>query len=268
MKAFTLAAVSCLLIATVVFADSPKVSLHVKDTQLSQVASELSKQANVKILVDPNVTGAVSADLNELDLDQVLSLITQGQGYRWHKLYAMPDESGGISMEQVRAQLRALETLQDTPMVVFDPATRKQTVFARMNPTDAEKGVDPAKLGLMPFYYLSKPEAPPTIAKQEEAKPDDSPIARQLADLDRERAELFAQMSPAEQRAIGGLELSSMLSMPADYQVQMMSSMFRAAQNLDPASRDQLMRSLRGAMRSVGIQTQRPQRGTQNRRTR
>ncbi|HPP76565.1 MAG TPA: hypothetical protein PLU88_15710, partial [Armatimonadota bacterium] len=189
-----------MLLLTVVlstaFADAPKVNLNAQNITLQDVAAQLTEQSGIQIVLDAEVTGSVSATLNGVDLEQVLDLITKPSNLVWQKLYAKPDETGKISMERIKAQVNALKALKDDPLVVFDPATGKQTVFARMENKAAEEIINPKELGLTPFYRIYKPET--AVDPVTSSEPVTS---KEFSDLSRKQLEMYAKMSPEEQRA-------------------------------------------------------------------
>ncbi|MEN6520561.1 MAG: DUF4974 domain-containing protein [Armatimonadota bacterium] len=238
-----------LLLVTVLgcssLAGTPKVTIDAKDMALDMVVSKLSDQAGVQIILDTGVLGSFSGELSDMDLEKVLGLVTAANNLKWQKLYAKPDEKGKIPMPDIKAQIDALSILKDTPLVVFDPATGKKTVFARIEQKTADSAVDPEKLGMKEFYFIFKLKDP---VKADE-KPEESAAAK-FGQLRQQQMDLFMQMSPEEQKAAVEQEFTSIMNMPAEDQVNMMRSFFGAARNMDPQLRDQFRRTMMEAIRS------------------
>jgi hypothetical protein len=237
-----------LAVGAFAFAEAPKVSIDVKDASLSSVVAQLSKQADVRIILDKDVSATVTAQLSDVDLEKVLNMVIVTRGLKWQKLYGVPDETGSIPFETIKAQVNALNVIRDTPVVLFDPETGKQTVFARVEQTAAEKAIDPEKLGMKPFYYVFKPK-PPEEPKKSTSTQDDP--MKKLADIQKQRMEAYLKMTPEQQKAAAEQDMMWMLSLPQDSQVRMMTGMFDAMRNMDQATRDQFRRTMRSTFRQM-----------------
>lgn len=238
-----------LLLITVISCSSlagpAKVTIDAKDMALDQIVMKLSEQAGVQIILDTGVVGSFSGELSDIEIEKLLNLITDANNLKWQKLYAKPDEEGKIPMSNVKAQVEAISILEDTPLVVFDPATGKKTVFARLEQKAVDSAVDPGKLGMKEFYFIFKPKDPVKV----EEKPEESAAAK-FGQLRQQQMELFMKMSPEEQKAAIEQEVACIMNMPTEDQVNLMKGFFGAARDMDPQMRDQFRRTMMDAIRS------------------
>jgi len=239
-----------ILCASAALAAGTTVTLDANNMPLSEVAKSFLDQTGVQVVLDAGVTVAVTAKLEGVELEQALNVLAQVCSLNWQRIYARPDENGRIPMEQVKAQLDVLAAMQSTPVVVYDPTTKQETVFARVEPSASQKALDPSKLGLKAFYFVFKPKPPE--AKQETREDP----TKKLADLGRQRIETFLRMTPEQQKIAAQQDMMWMMNMPQDAQLRLMTGMFDAARNLDPVLQHQFQHTMREVFRQMG-----PQRG-------
>ena len=234
-----------IVFAPAALAGGTTVTLDAKNMALSDAAKLFLDQTGIQVVLDTGVSGSVTAKLEGVEIEQALNVLAQANDLRWQKLYAQPDESGKIPMDRVKAQIDALAALQNVPLAIYDPATKQQTIFARIDQSTSEQAIDPAKLGLKVFYFVFKPK-PPEAKEQVREDP-----ARKLADLRRQQMEAFLRMNPEQQRAAAEQEMMWMLNLPQDVQVRLIAGMFEAARNMDPALRDQFRHTMREALQGM-----------------
>lgn len=230
------------------FAKSPKVDINANNMALEQVAAMLSEQAGAQIVIDTGIKGAFTAELADTELEKALDLIAAANGLKWQKLYAKPDDEGKISMTSIKEQIAAVTALQDTPLVVFDPSTGKQTVFVRVAQKTADAVIDPAKLGMKAFYFIFKPKADVVEEKTETSAEN---VTEKFSQLRQQQLEMFMNMTPEEQKAAIEQELSYLMNMPATDQMNLMRSFSGAARDMDPQLRDQFRRTVINLFRGV-----------------
>ncbi len=75
-----------LLILTVSFAFSQKVSISFFQESLSQALSDLAAQENITILTDSTVGGFITLNLDNVDISDALDLILLPGGYSWKEI--------------------------------------------------------------------------------------------------------------------------------------------------------------------------------------
>lgn len=225
-----------LLLTYNAFAEAPTVSLDAQKMPIAQAAEAISKQAAVPIIVNDGVTGTVTAQLGDVGIEQMLDIITKSNNLKWQKLMAAPGEDGRISTSSVKAQLKALAALQDTTLVVYDPVTKKQTVYARVDTSAPDKAIDTSKLGLKEVYFISDPAA--EVADANSAL-DKLKAVDKMKELTKQRLDTFMKMSPDEQKVAAEQDMLSVLNLSPDQQKQYLQSQRDARRNADPVIRDQ-----------------------------
>jgi hypothetical protein len=249
-------------IASAAIAGTSTVTLSAESTAITQVAQVLSQQSGQSVVVDTGIDAKVSAQLNDMDIEKALDILTQSNGLKWEKLYAPVDDKGKIDITNVKTQLAILKSLSDKPIVVYDPTAKKQTVYAVLDLGAAEKKAevsiqpltfDPEKLGLKSFYFISNPKAATLVPDKpkKEAEPTKPPSNQvgPYADLRAQQNQMFLQMTPQERKIATEQEMQSMLNLPPDQLSSLLRAQRNAQRNIDPAIRNQLQQ----AMRQAGI---------------
>jgi hypothetical protein len=127
----------------------PKVSLDVRDATIQEVASMLSKQANVKIKVAQNVTGKVTIAVKDIYLDDLLDIILPPLKLKWRM------EKDAYIIEPASEPVSGLER-PPTIQPPVEPIERPKK--APGLPTPSQPKVELADRGLYPggivgFYY-------------------------------------------------------------------------------------------------------------------
>lgn len=247
MKSVIIALVFLMSLGTAaVAADNPKVSMNAQSMPISELVSELSKQSGVQIVCDSEVKASVTARLDSIELEKVLDSITKPAELKWQKIY-LPSSDEKPTLEQIKARAQAVAAITAGTMVVYDPATGKQKVFVEQKADTPT--VDPAKLGLTPVYLITKPKTETAAATQDGQA--DSAAVQRFYDLQSERMQLMAQMSPDQRVWAMQQEMTSMLSLDNNTRQQMMMDRMRAMHDMDPQTRDMLHQSMRDTWRSM-----------------
>jgi type II secretory pathway component GspD/PulD (secretin) len=248
MRVAGLVVLLLLCVASVTLAEGAKVKINASSTPIAEVAQTLSTQCGQQIVVDSGVTGTVTAELTEVDLEQVLDIIVKSNELKWQKLYAQPGPDGKITLSKVKAQVDALAAMsEDSTVIVYDPATKKQTVFARMEPTSEATVVDPAKLGLKSFYFISKPKV--AAAKAEPAANSSDPgQSGKVAELRNQQLDAYLRMTPEERKAASKEQSQWLLSLPANMRNDMIRDFMGASKDMSPQERTQWRNAMRDAL--------------------
>lgn len=230
------------------FTESQKVTINASNTALDQAVATLSEQTGIQIILDADVKGTFTAELADIELEKALSLMVSANELKWQKLYAKPDDEGKIPMTSIKAQIAAVSALQDTPLVVFDPTTGKQTVFVRVEQKTADTAVDPAKLGMKVFYFIFKPKAAVAEEKTETSADD---AFTKFGQLRQQQMEIFMNLTPEQQKATMEQELSYLMNMPAADQMNLMRDFVGASREMDPQLREQFGRTMTELFRGL-----------------
>lgn len=229
-----------------VAAEAPKVTLDAQSMPMEELAAELTSQTGLQVVCDTDVKANVSAKLGAIELEKVLDAVTKPAELKWEK-YFLPSTDEKPTLDKIKAQARAVAAITAGTIIVCDPVTGKQKVFVEQK-ADAPT-VDPDKLGLKAVYLITKPKAE-TVASAQDLKASSQAVER-FNQIQNERMQLMAQMSPEQRVWAMQQEMTSMLSLDNNTRQQMMLDRMRAMREMDDATRDQLRGSMHDTWRSM-----------------
>jgi hypothetical protein len=179
-----------------------------------------------------------------MDLEKLMDTLTKVNSLVWQKLYMpVPDKDKQPTVAEIKARAAAVAAVSGGSIVVCDSAG-KQKVFIEQEAS--APSVDPDKLGLKVVYLISKPKA------ADAAK--DKSLVSQLQDLESQRIQLLAKMTPQERVNDNEQQMRSMMDMEPGTRQQMMIDQMTAqgAMMQDPQYR-QVFRDSMQTMRDQGL---------------
>lgn len=230
-----------------VAAENPKVKLNAQETPIAEAMLDLGKQAGVQIVCDTDVKASVSGQFESIELEKLLDTITKLNNLKWQKIYVTvpEDKDARPTLEQIKARAAAIAVVTGSPMVVFDPVTRKQKVFIEQDP--AAPSISPEKLGLQPVYLISVPTAEKKALSQA-----DKDAATYFQSLQDERMKLMANMNSEQRVTAIQQEMHYMMNMDPQARQQVMLDQFNARRTMGDDYR-QMMRDTFRSMRDQGM---------------
>lgn len=228
-------------------ADAPKVNLDAQEMPIQEAMTDVSNQADVQIVCDSDVSASISGQFSSIELDKLLDVVARTHNLKWQKLYLPVQPDQRLTTQQIKARAEAVAALTAGTVVVCDPATGKQKVFVEQDA--ATPSVEPAKLGLKPVYFISKPKVETADTGEEEA-------ASRFQELQNERMKLLAEMDSEQRVAAMQDEMMAMIYLDPMTRQQMLTDQMNARRNMDPQMREayqEIMRETFRSMREQGI---------------
>lgn len=225
-------ALMVLAISSVFAADTSKVTLKAENMTLADAVTDLSKQAGIQIMCDTGVKGTVNGSFSDMDLEALLDVITKSNNLKWQKLFFPANAEKKPTLSEIKAQAKAVAAASDMPLVVYDPITKKQSVFVRQT-VDAPV-VSPEKLGLKPLYLISS-----TVVETAADTKTEGDAYSKFQQLQQERQKALMDMTPEQRVAALQQEMLAQMGMDPNVRAQMMKDQMMARRNMDPNMQQQ-----------------------------
>lgn len=210
-------------------------------TEFKTAAESLAKKHEVRIVVDPLLFVASKPQLpvgESLD-DALKALITPVRSASWRRVYLL--QSAAIDAEKLSAAVRSLELVEQSGLVLENPALGKATSYYKNFPVPAafQQNLADQQFEIKPVYVIYNAKA--------NAEEDKSPEDRML-DLQREQMELMMQMDEdsLSQSMARGMQLWN--NFDPQMRTQVMGTMMRAGmqmfQSMSPADQQNMMQMM------------------------
>jgi hypothetical protein len=211
------------------------------NAELKQIAESVAQRLNIRIVVDPAlfVAAAPKVPTEVQTPEQALSaLIAAIKEASWRRVYLTQAQANAVPpAEKLAASVRALDQLEQTGIVLEDPRTKRATTYLKnysVSPNFSEE-LTAGQFSANPIYVIYSTN--PFASAQ-------SPQDR-FMDLQKQQMEMMMNMSPEEvgEAMTRGMQLWNNLD-PATRQ-QMMGTMMKAGmqmfQNMSPEQRNEMM---------------------------
>lgn len=164
-------------------------------TPITDALFELGKQTSMTIVADDSVKGTLSAmTIDKPDLGQALDAIAAASpGVAWQKIYLAADATLPDA-NTLAAQVRALNAITASHMLVANPATHANLRFAR-DPSDSQAT---STAGMQTVYLVTNQAAPVQSAAAPAASAGKTAVEQTVAGI-QDSADEFAKLTPQEQ---------------------------------------------------------------------
>lgn len=211
-------------------------------------ADDVAAKYQAKVVVDPGLfvsakPGPASGDTIEAALN---SLVGQVKNCAWRRVYL---KAGAVpSPEQLAAAVRALEMIQESGLVLENPASKRATSFLKGFPVGPSFTEDLAaqQFATAPVYVIFSTSPGPDASKSLEDR---------YMDLQRQQLEMMMQMTPDQLQAAMARGMQMWQSLDPATRSQMMGQMMRAGMqmfmNMPPEQRQQLMQDVFQSMQGA-----------------
>ena len=204
--------------------DASKVSLTANAMPAADAFVSLASQSGMKILLESNVKGKVTASVKDVPLDTALSAVCKSTNLVWRKVYIDPKSELIDKPDRFAATLRLMAGLSFPDLVVAGSSNNKIGVICQQ-----KQGVEDAQdkivkdLGMAPVYLVSNDAM---VAAKEAAK--DSTVNK-YTDMAKQQLDMFAKMTPeeTEQAMVAGINL--MDSVGPEYMASAMQAMMNTS---------------------------------------
>lgn len=198
--------------------------------ELRDIATALGRRWQTRILVDPSIFVAAppKSPVSGIPIEKALDTLTGNlKNVAWRRAYLPRTQPEVVPpVEKLVSAIRALDLVELDGVVLENPATRRATSFLKNYPTAPAfyEDLKTSDFTPRPLYvlYSLRPTA---------GSGDEKGVAKQFVDLQRQQMQMMLQMSPEQL-------------------TEAMSQGIQIFQNLDPATRNQLM----GNMMRSGMQ--------------
>ena len=212
--------------------------------ELKTIVEAIAKKADARIVVDPALFVAANptAPAASLTVDKALDQLSSGiRNSAWRRVYLKASQAAVLPpAEKLAASVRALDQLEQTGLVLENPAAKKATTFVKnydITPSFADD-LQAGQFAPTPVYVLysltSKPEA--------------QTLGERYADLQREQMQMMMQMTPDELSESMNNGLQMFMNMDPNVRQQMMGTMMKAGMqmfmNMSPDQRNQLLQGI------------------------
>ena len=214
---------------------SSGVALSVGQT-VEQAVAGMAKRAGAVVVVDPAITGDVSAATAKLPLEQGLSAIGQAQHAVWRKVYLKEAEipvktDKAIDVAKLKTMVEAASLAPKTTIGVVDPTTGEVAITTRTQATSpstvewlaARKAV----------YVLFRP-ATVGMGLSNDAVSD-------YLTTQKNSMETFRKMTPEQRSAATRQGIDMFLNMDPEVMGQMAMESMQAMQSLSTEQKAKLM---------------------------
>jgi hypothetical protein len=208
---------------------------------LRTVVEAIAKRTETKILVDPSlfVAAPPKAPAAELSVDKALEqLAAPIKNSSWRRVYLQ--QSGNTltpPADKLANSVRALDQLEQSGLVLENPATQKATTFVKnyaVSPSFTEE-LQSGQFSTTPIYILYA----------QTVTPESRSVEERFADLQRQQMEMMMNMSPEEMSLAMQSSMQGFMNMDPQMRAQVMGNMMQAGmqmfQNMSPEQRGQLM---------------------------
>lgn len=243
-----------LLVVTSVaaFAAPSKVTLDVKNKPIKDVVEDMSKQAGVSIVLDPKAQGSVNASLKDVELNQVLDVVTKMTNLTWKKMQFAKTTDGKASLDQLKATALAIASLPLVGLSVEDPSTSKTTVYAK----DLATSPDVSQIKLPDGYewttvYVVMPKVEQVA---EDAKPVNNVTA--VSDAQAKNMAEIAKMTTEERQQVFRNQWAVQMSLPQDQRIAIMKDQMQAMFGLDGSMQEQMREDMHSVFQQMHPQGQ------------
>jgi hypothetical protein len=223
----------------------PAPKLYLKELQA--LAERLSKAHDVKIVVDPAliVARAPKEPTPGASIEQALDeLSAQIRSATWRRIFIHQGQMSALpAPEKLAATVRALDLIEQSGVVMENPANRRVTYFVKNQPVtpEFEQQLDAQQISKTPIYVLYNPSsaADPNANK--------SPEERML-DLQRQQMEMMMQMDPDQMANAMSQGMQMWMNLDPQTRAQFVGNMIRAGmnmwQNMPAEQRQQMMQEM------------------------
>lgn len=239
-------------------ADAPKVSLQAQQMPIKDAMAQISKQAGVQVICETGVKGEITGSFSDMDLEKLLDMVTAGGKIAWRKVYLPTTDDKKPTIEQIKSRVDSLRAIGDLPIAVYDPATKKETLYVSQE-IDSVK-ITPESIGLKPVYLVSdvpveqpvvKPAAGTATGNLADVKVDPK-IEKQFRDRAMERIGMLNAL-PADQRAkLVQDEMIDMMKMDPSTLASLVKAQRDARNQMPQQLRDQYRQTMRAVNQLVG----------------
>jgi len=211
-------------------------------------ADDVATKFQAKVVVDPTLfvsakPGPATGDTVEAALN---SLVAQVKNCAWRRVYL---KSGSTpSPDRLAAAVRALETIEESGLVLENPASKRATSFLKGFPVSPSFTEDLAaqQFATTPVYVIFS-TAPGVDASKS--------LEDRYMDLQRQQLEMLMQMSPDQLQAAMTRGMQMWQNLDPATRTQMMGQMMRAGMqmfmNMPPEQRQQLMQEVFQSMQGT-----------------
>ncbi|MGC8666744.1 MAG: hypothetical protein ACP5VE_01325 [Chthonomonadales bacterium] len=216
--------------------------------EFKNYADEAAAKYQAKIVVDPALfvsakPGPASGDTIEAALN---SLVAQVKNSAWRRVYLKAGASP--SPDRLAAAVRALEMIEESGLVLENPASRRATSFLKGFPVPASFTEDLAaqQFATSPVYVIFSTTPSADAPKS---------LEERYMDLQRQQLEMMMQMTPDQLQAAMARGMQMWQSLDPATRTQMMGQMMRAGMqmfmNMPPEQRQQLMQDVFQSMQGA-----------------
>lgn len=217
-------------------AEQPKVTIEAKDMPIKDLASELSRQTGMTIVVDPKVQGSITLSLRDATLDQALDAVAKLKNVVWKKLQFAKPSDEPVKLDQIKS---AMITLASLPLVAFsveDPVKKTAALAAKDLPAAPETSSVklPEGYSWVTVYVVLGSEP-----SQEQVATSTGSGPIKLSNDVKERTLQLAKLTPEERRQILAAEIAAEMSLAPEIRRAILADRMRAIFSMDPQLRDQ-----------------------------
>lgn len=253
MKTLMCAVIVFMLLMSAAFAvdsPTPKINLSAQDMPLKDAVDLIGKQAGVNIVLDPKAQCKVTASLTGADLSQTLDVLTKPNNLTWKKLqFAKPSEDK-VPLEQLKAAVVTLATVQVVGISVEDPSAKTASVFAK----DLPASPDTSAIKLPDGYSWTTVYV--VLAPPEQVATEPQSDVKALSQEESQRMLELANLTPEERQQVFAQQWVAQMSLQPEVRRAIMQDQMRAMFNMDPSYRDQFREDMRAIFQSMHDQGQ------------
>lgn len=191
MKVCLLATIGAFIAGATAYA---QVTVDIDNGSINGLATSLTQQSKMRVLVGPGVSGRVTLHLHAVPLETAVKTTAAVLGLKWRTLWLDADTAPRIRPDEAARLASTLDSVATVPM-----ALGNGTRILALRPTADEA---PAKDGLRPVYVFLPKVDPATNATAPAAAPPPDP-PQMAASNDPEVVKVqrsFGTLSPEQQR--------------------------------------------------------------------
>lgn len=204
-------------------ATEAKITVSVKDAPIADVLASIASQAKQKILLESNVKGKVSLNVEGITLDAALTAVCKSTNQVWRKVYIDPKSELIEKPDRFAATLRLMAGMSFPDLVVAGASNSKIGVHCQQ-----KQGVEDAQdrivkdLGMVPIYLVSNDAL---VAAKEAAK---NTAVSKYTQSAKDQLDMFMKMTPEEREQALLDSLNLMESVGSDYYASVMQTLMNS----------------------------------------
>lgn len=218
---------------------NPNVVVVSAGKSIAQAAADWGAAANATVVVDPSLTGRVSAATAKLSLEAGLAAVAKAEKAQWQKAYLKPADipkgaDGKVDFLKLRSIVESASAVSSVSVGVLDPSTDTISMSTRVKAN--EPSTQEWLKGRQVIYVLYRPTITDSSAGRAGADPVNDYLTTQ-----RNTMEAFRNMTPEQRAEASRQGLRMMMDMDPDAMMQMARESMHALQQMTPEEKARMM---------------------------